>query len=120
MEYKRRNFTPEQKLRFEVREAYIANRSTKEARKRTFLDDEWTRYKNGGTDSARIDVPALTTDDLKQASKSINELAIKLKDLSDSVYKPNHKIMLMRQAIWETNCELRERKRASQRSYKKP
>ena len=84
------------------------------------LDDEWTRYKNGGTDSARIDVPALTTDDLKQASKSINELAIKLKDLSDSVYKPNHKIMLMRQAIWEVNCELRERKRASQRSFKKP
>ena len=120
MDYKKARFTPEQKLRFEAREAYIADSSTQEARKRTFLDDEWTRYKNGGTDSSRIDVPALTTDDLKQASRSINELARKLKDLSDSQYKPNHKIMLMRQAIWETNHELRERKSASQRSYKKP
>tara|TARA_B100000508_G_scaffold16165_2_gene10865 strand:- start:677 stop:1039 length:363 start_codon:yes stop_codon:yes gene_type:complete len=120
MDYKRRNFSAEQKLKFEARESFLADRSTLEARKKSWHNDEFIRNLYGGTDSARLNVPALTTDDLKQASKSISKLAKNLKDLSDSVYKPNHKIMLMRQAIWETNCELRERKRASQRSYKKP
>ena len=119
----RRYMSPDQKLAFEAREDYIADRSTKEARRQSFAQDEHTRIFGSGWrgDAVRLDVPAVTTQDLKQASKTIRELALNLKELSESThYKSNHKIMLFRQAVTNANSDLRERKKRSYVNYKKP
>ena len=42
-------------------------RTSRDARMRSFTDDEWVRKLSGGRDRVRIDVPAITTNDLKQA-----------------------------------------------------
>ena len=115
--------SPDQKLSFEMREQWIADRSTKDARRKGFSNDEHVRLFGDGWrgDAVRIDVPAVTTQDLKQASKTITELALNLKELAESThYKSNHKIMLFRSAVTRTNAELRERKKQSYINYKKP
>ena len=108
------------KLRFEAEEAYQADRSTRGARMRSFPDDERTRMLGGGGNRVRIDVPALTTDDLKQAVKELTSLTKKLGELAVSSYKRNDKIMLMRTALSHCNSDLNSRHDRARISYKRP
>jgi len=117
-----RRMSPEMRMRFNAREDWIADRTTKEARRRAFPDDERTRAIGAGSggDCVRIDIPAITTGDLKLSARLIGELAQNLKELTESSYKANDKIMLMRRRISQCNMDLRNIQRRSLVSYKSP
>ena len=112
----------EKKLRFEAIESDIADRTTKNARMRNFMDDEDARILGAGWggDRVRIDCPALTTDDLKRAYTEMVKLTAKLKDLVNSNMSPKNKILLLRHGLYACNKDLNAKFHRARVSYKKP